>query len=79
MSVLTVVDEDGVRWLRLARPEARNGIDEALRDELSAQLLAADLDPAARCVVLAEEGAAIAMLSPTHDRLEGVTALFEGR
>jgi 2-(1,2-epoxy-1,2-dihydrophenyl)acetyl-CoA isomerase len=56
MSTLNVVDDAGVRWLRLARPEARNGIDEELRDELAAQLLAADRDPKARCVVLAGDG-----------------------
>ena len=51
-----VTRRDGVTWIRLNRPAARNGIDAAMRDELIAALRRADRDPDARCLVLAGNG-----------------------
>src|SRR5262245_19315326 len=48
-----VVDEAGVRWIALDRPECKNG----LTDEVNAQIIAAlDGATAARCVVLSGKG-----------------------
>lgn len=52
-----VLDRVGpVLWIRLNRPEARNGIDVAMRDELTAVLADADADPEVRAVVLTGQG-----------------------
>lgn len=51
-SPLQVEQVDGVLVVRMNRPVARNGIDEAMRAELASTLLAADADPAVRCIVL---------------------------
>jgi 2-(1,2-epoxy-1,2-dihydrophenyl)acetyl-CoA isomerase len=48
--------DGGVLWLRLNRPQARNGIDAGLRDELSAALTAADLDRGVRAIVITGVG-----------------------
>jgi 2-(1,2-epoxy-1,2-dihydrophenyl)acetyl-CoA isomerase len=48
--------QGGVRWLRLDRPEARNGIDDAMRAELTEALVAADQDRDVRVVVLGGTG-----------------------
>jgi 2-(1,2-epoxy-1,2-dihydrophenyl)acetyl-CoA isomerase len=55
-SGLAVTDDAAVRWLRLDRPDARNGIDAALRDELCAALRAADADRSVRAVVVTGTG-----------------------
>ena len=52
-----VLDRDGgVLWLRLHRPDARNGIDETMRAELSAALADADRDREVRAIVLTGSG-----------------------
>lgn len=52
------LDRDGaVLWVRLARPEARNAIDLAMRAELREVLADADADPAVRCLVITGSGA----------------------
>lgn len=52
-----VADRQGaVLWLRLNRPEARNAIDAALRDELSVALAGADHDRDVRAVVVTGSG-----------------------
>jgi 2-(1,2-epoxy-1,2-dihydrophenyl)acetyl-CoA isomerase len=52
-----VADRQGaVLWLRLNRPEARNAIDAALRDELSGALADADHDRDVRAVVVTGSG-----------------------
>jgi 2-(1,2-epoxy-1,2-dihydrophenyl)acetyl-CoA isomerase len=53
---LQLTDEGAVRWLRLSRPEARNGIDFTTRDELEAALRAADVDREVRAVVITGTG-----------------------
>jgi 2-(1,2-epoxy-1,2-dihydrophenyl)acetyl-CoA isomerase len=59
MSTTTLIldSRDGVLWVRLNRPQARNGIDGVMRDELSAALTAADRDRGVRAVVITGEGA----------------------
>jgi 2-(1,2-epoxy-1,2-dihydrophenyl)acetyl-CoA isomerase len=56
VSTLELATEAGVRWIRLNRPEARNGIDPQLRDELTAALADADHDRDVRAIVLAGMG-----------------------
>jgi enoyl-CoA hydratase/carnithine racemase len=50
--VLEVHDDDGVRVLRLRRPEARNALSAELVVALHEALLQADADPAVRVLVL---------------------------
>jgi 2-(1,2-epoxy-1,2-dihydrophenyl)acetyl-CoA isomerase len=45
-----------VLWIRLNRPEARNGIDPTMRDELTAVLAHADADAEVRALVLTGTG-----------------------
>ena len=56
MSSLAAKRQGGTLWLRLNRPQARNGIDAGLRDELSAALAAADQDRSVRAIVIAGTG-----------------------
>jgi 2-(1,2-epoxy-1,2-dihydrophenyl)acetyl-CoA isomerase len=58
METLKIDREDGVVWLRLNRPEAKNGINTIMRDELIQFFDDADQDPTVRAVVLAAEGKA---------------------
>lgn len=52
-----VLERDGaVQWIRLNRPEARNGIDAVMRGELAAALVAADTDAGARAVIVTAHG-----------------------
>jgi 2-(1,2-epoxy-1,2-dihydrophenyl)acetyl-CoA isomerase len=55
-STLDLSDEGAVRWVRLARPEARNGIDVTMRDELEDVLRGADADRDVRAVVITGSG-----------------------
>ncbi len=48
--------ENGVGWIRLNRPEARNAVNATMREELLAALSDARGDAAVRAVVLAAEG-----------------------
>src|SRR5512143_1548067 len=48
--------DDGVLTLTLNRPEARNAMSGAMTAALGAQLAAAELDPAVKCVVLTGAG-----------------------
>jgi len=56
MSAIVADQEGSVRWLRLNRPDARNGIDAGLRDELSAALADADRDRDVRAIVVTGNG-----------------------
>jgi 2-(1,2-epoxy-1,2-dihydrophenyl)acetyl-CoA isomerase len=47
---------DGVRWLKLNRPRARNGIDTDLLTALTTALTEADLDRDVRAIVITGEG-----------------------
>jgi enoyl-CoA hydratase len=49
---LLVADADGVRTITIDRPEAKNALTTAMREELCALLDAADVDPEVRAVVL---------------------------
>ncbi|MDQ3148267.1 MAG: enoyl-CoA hydratase/isomerase family protein [Actinomycetota bacterium] len=53
---LLVNREGGVLWVRLNRPEARNGIDIVMRQELTAAFADADTDPEVRAMVVTGEG-----------------------
>jgi 2-(1,2-epoxy-1,2-dihydrophenyl)acetyl-CoA isomerase len=53
---LVVTDEGAVRWLRIDRPKARNGIDATLRAALDGALRAADTDRSVRAVVITGTG-----------------------
>jgi 2-(1,2-epoxy-1,2-dihydrophenyl)acetyl-CoA isomerase len=56
LGTIALEQDGGVRWLRLNRPEARNGINAQLRDELAAALTAADRDRDVRAIVIAGNG-----------------------
>lgn len=58
MSDLRVEDRDGVRWVRLHRPESRNGLTVSLVERLAAAFHAAGTDPSVRVLVVAGEGGA---------------------
>mgnify|MGYP000389070282 CR=1 FL=1 len=48
-----VLERDGaVLWVRMNRPEARNGINMVMREELEQTFLDVDDDPEIRCMVL---------------------------
>jgi 2-(1,2-epoxy-1,2-dihydrophenyl)acetyl-CoA isomerase len=49
---LSVARDGAVLWVRLARPDARNGIDRTMRDELIATWTGADADPDVRAIVV---------------------------
>ncbi|MSO98433.1 MAG: enoyl-CoA hydratase [Rhodospirillaceae bacterium] len=51
-------DQGGVRTLTLNRPEARNALSLALMEQLIAELVAADKDPAVQVIILAASGPA---------------------
>lgn len=51
------LERDGaVQWVRLDRPDARNGIDATMRDELTALLAELDADDSVRAIVVTGEG-----------------------
>jgi len=52
LSTLLLERVDAVQWIRLNRPEARNGIDVTMRDELTALLTEVDADDAVRAIVV---------------------------
>ena len=56
MSTVALDRDGGVLWLRLNRPDARNGIDAAMRDELAAAFADADRDRDVRAIVVAGTG-----------------------
>jgi 2-(1,2-epoxy-1,2-dihydrophenyl)acetyl-CoA isomerase len=56
VSALASERQGGALWLRLNRPQARNGIDAGLRDELSAAFTQADRDRSVRVIMLAGNG-----------------------
>ena len=53
---LQVENSDGVAWLTLDRPDKRNALSTALRDEISDALDAAANDESVRCVALTGAG-----------------------
>lgn len=55
-AILEREDRDGVAWLVLNRPKARNALSIALMEALLGALEAIRADPAVRCVVLAGSG-----------------------
>ena len=55
-SGLAATREGAVLWLRLQRPEARNGIDGPTREALESALLDADTDRSVRVVVITGSG-----------------------
>ena len=56
MSTLILDQQAAVLWIRLNRPQARNGIDAVMRDELSSALVTADRDKGVRAIVITGEG-----------------------
>ena len=58
MSNLGITTADGVRTIRLARPDKLNAISRELTEELHAAILQADADEDVRCVVLTGSGRA---------------------
>lgn len=54
--VLVVTDQDAVRVLTLNRPQVLNAIDAALGAALHEALVAADADPAVRCILITGTG-----------------------
>ena len=56
MSVRLETDSRGVATITLAKPEVKNAFDAELIGELGSRV--AEVDPAARCVVLRSEGEA---------------------
>lgn len=56
--VLRYTVDEGVAWLRLNRPEARNALNGELRGALVARVRDAERDPQVRVVVVSGEGGA---------------------
>jgi 2-(1,2-epoxy-1,2-dihydrophenyl)acetyl-CoA isomerase len=56
MSTLALQRDGSVLWIRLNRPDARNGIDVAMRDELIATFQDADVDVDVRAIVVTGQG-----------------------
>jgi 2-(1,2-epoxy-1,2-dihydrophenyl)acetyl-CoA isomerase len=57
VNTITLERDGAALWLRLNRPEARNGINTEMRDELEAALTEADRDRDVRAIVVAGTGA----------------------
>jgi 2-(1,2-epoxy-1,2-dihydrophenyl)acetyl-CoA isomerase len=55
-STLVLERHDAVQWIRLDRPDARNAIDFAMRDELVEVFATADADPEVRAIVVTGSG-----------------------
>jgi 2-(1,2-epoxy-1,2-dihydrophenyl)acetyl-CoA isomerase len=55
-STLVLERRDAVLWIRLARPDARNTINDAMREELVQVLTAAEADSAVRALVVTGSG-----------------------
>jgi 2-(1,2-epoxy-1,2-dihydrophenyl)acetyl-CoA isomerase len=55
-STLLLAREGAVLWVRLNRPDARNGIDATMRDELVDTLRDAEADPETRALVITGQG-----------------------
>jgi 2-(1,2-epoxy-1,2-dihydrophenyl)acetyl-CoA isomerase len=53
---VTLEVDGGVARLRLARPEARNGIDAAMVEALGAAVAACETRPGVRCVLIGADG-----------------------
>src|SRR5262245_61839573 len=49
---LEIVDDGGVRWIALDRPESKNGLTDQVNARMIEALDGAAADPALRCVVL---------------------------
>jgi len=58
--ILVSTPRDGVRLVQLNRPARRNALSTALRAEIARAILAANDDPAVRCVVLTGDDKAFA-------------------
>src|SRR3989337_2710108 len=70
LTTLRLERNDGVQWIRLNRPDARNGIDVTMRDELTTLLVELDCDDEVRAIVvtgLGDDFCTGAALAPTHD------------
>ncbi len=79
--VLLTRQQDGVAWLTLNRPVARNALSIALMSALDAALVAAEADPAVHVVVIAAAGPAFCAGHDLHEIRENpgraaVQALF---
>lgn len=55
-ATLLLEREDAVLWVRLHRPDARNGIDVTMREELTRAFTDADTDAAVRAIVVTGAG-----------------------
>jgi 2-(1,2-epoxy-1,2-dihydrophenyl)acetyl-CoA isomerase len=55
-TTLLLEREDAVLWVRLHRPDARNGIDVAMREELTRAFTDAETDAAVRAIVVTGAG-----------------------
>jgi 2-(1,2-epoxy-1,2-dihydrophenyl)acetyl-CoA isomerase len=55
-STLVLERRDAVQWIRLARPEARNTINDRMREQLSEVFATVDVDPQIRAVVVTGSG-----------------------
>jgi enoyl-CoA hydratase/carnithine racemase len=79
-TVIAAAVDDGILVLRLARPERRNALDQAMLDGLRTSLEAAATDDATHAVVLTGEGAAFcagADLARFESELDGRTFRFD--
>ena len=58
MSTIAIDVEAGVACVTLNRPDKRNAINDAMREELTAAFAALDADPSVRVAVLTGAGSA---------------------
>lgn len=76
--LVLVHDEDGVRWMRINRPERRNALTQEMYTLLANALDGADSDPAVRVLVLQGAGGAFTSGNDLSDFLSSPQAGLEG-
>jgi len=70
---------DGVRWLRLNRPEQRNAMTRAMADTLRAELLATADDDSIKVLVITGTGRAFSAGADRKEVLEGPDAAIRSK
>ncbi len=71
--------EQGLAWITLNRPDARNAINAEMREALLDALGRVADDPSIRAAVLTEEAFAQSLAAQSEDMAEGMRAFAEHR